>query len=247
VIGVQTAPASARAARFDCFYVYPTVSAEPTDNADLRVQKEERGIATDEASRFSEACNVWAPIYRQITSPTQNQGRYDTAAYGEVAYASVLAAWREYHSKYNRGRPVVFIGHSQGTQMLSRLLRQEIEPSPSLRKQVLLAILVGGNVAVADAPGGPGSFSWIPACRAAGQIGCAIGYSIYSAPPPADSRFGIPGQGASFQGKQFARAGVHIICTNPSALSGAPGCSTRICARHPARMRWPQMRLRPRT
>lgn len=223
VVGVQTAETSARAARFDCFYIYPTVSAETTDNADLRVQKEERGIATDEASRFSVACNLWAPIYRQITSATQNQGRYDTAAYGDVAYASVLAAWREYRSKYNHGRPVVFIGHSQGTQMISRLLRQEIEPNPTLRKQVLLAILVGGNVAVADAPGGQGSFSRIPACRAAGQIGCVIGYSIYSAPPPADSRFGIPGQGASFQGKQFARAGVHIICTNPSALSGGAG------------------------
>jgi hypothetical protein len=223
VIGVKTSQTEARAARFDCFYVYPTVSTETTDNADLLAHKEERGIATDEASRFSEACNVWAPIYRQITSTTQDQGRYDTAAYGDVAYASVLAAWREYRSKYNEGRPVVFIGHSQGTQMISRLLRQEIEPNPALHKQVLLAILVGGNVAVADVPGEHGSFSQIPACGAAGQTGCVIGYSIYSAPPPADSRFGIPGQGASFQGKQFARAGVHIICTNPSALSGGTG------------------------
>jgi hypothetical protein len=223
IIGVGTTERDARAARFDCFYVYPTVSAETTDNADLLVHKEERGIATDEASRFSEACNVWAPIYRQITSTTQNQGRYDTAAYGEVAYASVLASWHEYRSKYNGGRPVVFIGHSQGTQMISRLLRQEIEPNPALRKQVLLAILVGGNVAVADPPSEQGSFSQIPACRAAAQIGCVIGYSIYSEQPPADSRFGIPGQGASFQGKQFARTGVHIICTNPSSLSGGPG------------------------
>jgi pimeloyl-ACP methyl ester carboxylesterase len=223
ISGVETTERDARAAGFDCFYVYPTVSAETSDNADLLVHKEERGIATDEASRFSEACNVWVPIYRQITSTTQDQGRYDTAAYGDVAYASVLAAWREYHSKYNNGRPVVFIGHSQGTQMISRLLRQEIEPSPALRKQVLLAILVGGNVAVADAPGGRGSFAQIPACRAAGQTGCVIGYSIYSEPPPTDSRFGIPGQGASFQGKQFARTGVHIICTNPSALSGGTG------------------------
>jgi hypothetical protein len=223
IIGVETTERDARAARFDCFYVYPTVSAETTSNADLLVGKEERGIATDEASRFSEACNVWSPIYRQITSTTQNQGRYDTASYGDVAYASVLASWHEYRSKYNRGRPVVFIGHSQGTQMISRLLRQEIEPNPSLRKQVLLAILVGGNVAVADVPSAQGSFSLIPACRAAAQIGCAIGYSIYSEQPPADSRFGIPGQGASFQGKQFARTGVHIVCTNPSALSDGTG------------------------
>lgn len=220
IAGVHTTKTDARASRFDCFYVYPTVSVEASDNADLRIQKEQLGIATDEASRFAEVCNVWAPVYRQITGPTQDQGRYDTAAYGDVAYASILAAWREYRTRYNGGRPVVFIGHSQGTQMISRLLRQEIEPDAALRKQVLLAILVGGNVAVADEPGGAGSFANIPACRAAGEVGCVIGYSIYTERPPADSRFGIPGQGASFQGKQFARTGVRIICTNPAALGG---------------------------
>jgi hypothetical protein len=62
-----------------------------------------------------------------------------------------------------------------------------------------------------DAAAAQGSFSQIPACRAAGQIGCVIGYSIYSAPPPAVSRFGIPGQGASFQGKQFAGARIERL------------------------------------
>jgi hypothetical protein len=223
ITGVRTAPVSTRASRFDCFYMYPTVSPDSSDNAGLQIHKQERGIATDEASRFSEVCNVWVPVYRQITVKTQDEHRYDTPAYGDVAYASVLSAWREYRSRYNGGRPIVFIGHSQGVQMLVRLLRQEIEPNPALLAHVLLAILVGGNVAVAQTPGGQGSFRHIPVCSARGQSGCAIGYSLFDAVPPPDSRFGIPGQGASLQGKQFARTGVRIICTNPAALSGGSG------------------------
>jgi DNA-binding beta-propeller fold protein YncE len=204
--------AGERACRsFDCFYVYPTVSPDTSDNAGLQIHAQERGIAIDEASRFSEVCNVWVPIYRQITVKTQNEHRYDTPGYGDVAYASILSAWREYRSRYNAGRPIVFIGHSQGVQMLARLLRQEIEPNPALLRQVLFAILVGGNAAVAQTPGGQGSFRRIPACSAKGQTQCAIGYSLFDAVPPPDSRFGIPGQGASLQGKQFAR-----IVTGPT-------------------------------
>jgi hypothetical protein len=203
VIGVTTA-STQTASRFDCFYVYPTVSPQVTANTDLQVQNEERGIATDQASRFSQACNVWAPVYRQITVPTQDQHRYDTPAYGDIAYASVLSAWQEYRARYNNGLPVIFIGHSQGTQMIARLLRQEIEPHAELRRQVLLAILVGGNIAVANTPHGRGSFASIPPCRSTGQTGCVIAYSLFSTAPPADSRFGIPGQAIRAQRRRHS-------------------------------------------
>ena len=38
-------PPSRQSSRFDCFYVYPTVSPEPGDNADLTVQPAERAAA----------------------------------------------------------------------------------------------------------------------------------------------------------------------------------------------------------
>jgi len=39
------APTAPTASRFDCFYVYPTVSTEPGVNADLTVQTAERAAA----------------------------------------------------------------------------------------------------------------------------------------------------------------------------------------------------------
>ena len=49
-------PASRNASRFDCFYVYPTVSKESGNNADLTVQPAESAAAVAQASRFSQVC-----------------------------------------------------------------------------------------------------------------------------------------------------------------------------------------------
>jgi hypothetical protein len=57
----------ALALAIDCFYVYPTISGEPTINANLSVGFRERKVATARAARFSQVCRVYAPVYRQIT------------------------------------------------------------------------------------------------------------------------------------------------------------------------------------
>src|SRR5262249_42135495 len=53
--------------KIDCFYVYPTVSTQPTVNANLHVDTEETNVAIAQASRYSLACHVYAPMYRQVT------------------------------------------------------------------------------------------------------------------------------------------------------------------------------------
>ena len=55
----------------DCFYVYPTVSDQLTPNANLSIEGEETQIAIDQASRFSRTCNVYAPMYPQLTIPDE--------------------------------------------------------------------------------------------------------------------------------------------------------------------------------
>ena len=47
----------------DCFYVYPTVSAEQTPVANMAVGPEEVAVAKAQASRFSQDCRIYAPIY----------------------------------------------------------------------------------------------------------------------------------------------------------------------------------------
>ena len=218
------ASASARAAqKFDCFYVYPTVSTEETTNADLRVQQAEIATAIDQASQFSAACRVWAPMYRQVTVHGLATGAIINPSALNTAYQSLLSAWKDYLAHDNDGRPIVFIGHSQGSSMLIRLLQSQVDPSPKLRRQMVSAIIAGGNVQVPVGKDVGGSFQHIPLCRSAAQTGCVIAYSSFGSPPPSNSLFGKAGQGVSYLSGQKSGAGQSVACVNPVTFSGASG------------------------
>ena len=75
----------------DCFYVYPTISAQGTLNADLSVDPELVTIAEQQAARFSSVCRVFAPVYRQVTVSGLIDPRV-TAANFDLAYADVRRA-----------------------------------------------------------------------------------------------------------------------------------------------------------
>ena len=141
-----------------------------------------------------------------------------------VAYKSLLAGWTDYLAHDNHGRPIVFLGHSQGAAVLIRLLEHHVDAIPSVRPRWSSAILLGGNVAVPDGRGSSGAtFAHLPLCTSASQFGCVIAYSTFPSQPPADSLFGRPGQGVSLQSGQTASAGVQVACVNPAAIGGATG------------------------
>jgi Protein of unknown function (DUF3089) len=214
---------SRSASRFDCFYVYPTVSTEPGNNADLTVQPAEKAAAILQASRFSQVCNVWAPMYRQATSAALTNGQAVNPAVVGTAYGSLLAAWKDYIAHDNHGRPIIFLGHSQGAAMLIKLLQAQVDPSQRLRRLMVSAIILGGNVQVPAGRLVGGSFKNIPACRSATQTGCVIAYSSFGSTPPAGAFFGRPGQGVSLQSGQTAKAGQQVVCVNPATFSAGTG------------------------
>jgi pimeloyl-ACP methyl ester carboxylesterase len=206
---------NAKRPRIDCFYVYPTVSDQKTINATLRIDPEERSIATYQAARFSQTCKVWAPMYRQITLVGISDRSKITPAAQAKAYGDVARAWREYLAKHNHGRGVVLLGHSQGTYMLRQLIAREIDKRPAVRRRLVSAIILGGDVLVRKGRDTGGDFTNIRACRAATQVGCVVAYSAFGDTPPDDSLFGrVPAT---------ARKGLQVLCTNPAALGGGKG------------------------
>lgn len=213
-------PASANARRFDCFYVYPTVSTEPGVNADLTVQAAERAAAVVQASRFSQRCTVWAPMYRQVT--VSGLGRAGKTGFA-IAYDSLLSAWKDYLAHDNHGRPIIFIGHSQGSAMLIRLLQTQVDRVPSVRRRMVSAILLGGNVQVPAGRVVGGTFRNIPTCGRSSQTGCVIAYSSFGAPPPANSLFGRAGRGVSLLSGQRGTGTQQVACVNPVTFSGRAG------------------------
>lgn len=198
----------------DCFYVYPTVSRDPGMNSDMAAGIEERGVATVQFGRFAGVCRPFAPLYRSATTGSIAAAMMgqDPTPYLNLAYADVLAAWRDYLRHRNNGRPFVLIGHSQGTIHLIRLLQEEIEGKPVAARMVS-ALLIGFNVEVPPGRVSGGTFRTTPLCTRAGQTGCIVTYVSFraSAPPPAGALFG-----------RATAPGRTIACTNPAALgSGA--------------------------
>ena len=213
-------PSASTGSAFDCFYVYPTVSTQHSDNSDLRVQPAEVDAAVAQASGFSQVCRVWAPMYRQRTQASLLKGLGADPAADDVAYDSLLSAWRDYLAHDNDNRPVIFIGHSQGAAMLIRLLAGQVDPDPALRARTVVAILAGGNVTVPTGKAFGTTFHHLPICTATAQSGCVIAYSSFPSQPPSNSDFGRPGQGVSLQSGQTATSGVQVACVNPAALGG---------------------------
>jgi hypothetical protein len=195
------------------------VSTQKAANANLRVQPAEIAAAVSQASRFSQVCRVWAPMYRQRTAASLAVGLGGDPAADQVAYDSLLSAWKDYLAHYNDGRPIVFIGHSQGAAMLIRLLHNVIDPDRALRARMVSAIILGGNVQVPVGKDVGGSFAHIPTCASTRQTGCVIAYSSFGSTPPKASNFGRPGQGVSLQSGQTATAGMQVACVNPVDFS----------------------------
>jgi hypothetical protein len=203
-------PRTATDPKIDCFYVYPTVSDQKTGNADLSIDPTERSIALYQAARYSIDCRVFAPMYRQLTiSSISGQG---AGADPQLAYDDVRRAWATYLRRFNHGRGVVLIGHSQGAFLLRRLIGSELDPHPAMRKLLVSAVLLGGNVTVRKGSDRGGDFQHIRACHRATQVGCVIAFSTFDVVPPADSKFG-----------RTATPGLQVLCTNPAALGGGSG------------------------
>jgi hypothetical protein len=221
-------PKAANKPTVDCFYVYPTVSDDEGPNSDREIDAEERSIALYQAARYSQECRVFAPMYRQITLRALFSGQPITPEMAQLAYNDVLKAWETYLKKHNDGRGVVFVGHSQGTIVLRSLISQEIDPKKEIRKRVVSAILLGGNVLVARDQLVGGDFDRIPACQSSEQTRCVIAFSTFNGPVPPDARFGRPG--GAFGGDPATQ---EVLCTNPSFLRGRPETLRLILPRKP--------------
>ena len=209
--------ANAGSSSFDCFFLYPTVSTQHTMNSSLIIEPPETDVAFNDAAPFSHVCRVWAPMYRQRTVFSLEHGLGADRFANEVAYQSVLVAWRYYLAHFNHGRPVILLGVSQGAAMLIRLLADQFDHSAALRRSLVSAIVLGGNVTVAPGQLLGGSFTHVPLCADAARASCVIAYSSFPAIPPWDAQFGVPGQGVSWLSGQTATSGVEVACVNPVA------------------------------
>ena len=161
------------------FFVHPTTYLKKTHwNAPLDdPQARQIGEITvrANASVFANAAEVWAPRYRQATlgafvseDPAARQAL-------DLAYADVAEAFDTFVAAQPPGRGIVLAGHSQGSFIVKRLLKDKIAGTP-LAKRIVAAYAVGWIVDTArDLPA-----MGLPGCAAPAQTGCMVSFLSFA-------------------------------------------------------------------
>ena len=164
ILGVDT-PTPARKPKADCFYVYPTVSDDQSPNSDLQIDPEERSIALYQAARYALHCRVFAPMYRQLTLSAILHRQPDHRGADRPRVRRRGQRVEELPEPLQQGprgdpdRPLA--GHVRPAPADRRAGR----PRKGVRKRLISALLLGGNVAVPEGGDVGGDFKHIPACR----------------------------------------------------------------------------------
>ena len=107
-----------------------------------------------------------------------------------TAYDSIRAGFEDYLAHFNDGRPIIFIGHSQGSSMLILLLQHFVDNDAALRNRARACHHPRWQRRGAHRQVRRGSFAHIPVCKSTGEKGCVIAYSTFPGEPPATSLFG---------------------------------------------------------
>lgn len=133
----------------DVFYVYPTLI---TSKKDIRwnvttSDKEQNSKVLNkavlfQASAWATSGKLYVPFYRQAHirsySHLDNGGKEAL----NLAYEDIKTAFQVYLEKYNKGRPIIIAGHSQGTTHCIKLLKEFFDNKP-LQKQLIAAYIPG--------------------------------------------------------------------------------------------------------
>jgi pimeloyl-ACP methyl ester carboxylesterase len=120
-----------------------------------------------QASAFNGCCAIYGSRYRQANGQAFRRPGPDGDAALEVAYGDLRRAFRFFLEEHSEGRPFILAGHSQGSALAARLLREEISGSLP-HERLVVAYLIGGPINTVPSPG-------VPTRSAPGQTGCLGG------------------------------------------------------------------------
>ena len=141
----------------DTFFVYPTdymgtnegdPDFAPLDNTDML-----EGVEFDHktmASAYEDATNVFMPYYRQAgfkyASETGKKTGDPREAFATTPYNDITAALDYYFENYNDGRPFIVAGHSQGSGIISLVLKDYFREHPEYYERMIAAYVIGFSI-----------------------------------------------------------------------------------------------------
>lgn len=139
----------------DVFFLHPTVytSKRKFKEWNVEIDDEYNNAKTDystilyQASVFNQHARIFAPRYREAHIKTFFLK--DSALIKrnlDLAYTDIKNAFEYYLKNWNHNRPIIIAGHSQGSVLAQRLLKEFFENKP-LNTQLVAAYITGWSVA----------------------------------------------------------------------------------------------------
>ncbi len=145
---------SANHSPVDVFYLYPT-AWQPTSNDQLYSEIDDptliaggSSVFDRQATAFAPLANLYAPYYRQANAnitlglPIEEQ----TAIMNGIPKEDVFAALDYYFENYNKDRPFILAGHSQGSNVMLFVLSEYMKEHPEIYDRMIAAYAIGYSV-----------------------------------------------------------------------------------------------------
>ena len=136
----------------DVFYVYPTLLLDTKDTRwntpihDVAQNSYVINMAVkNQVSPFATVGKIYVPYYRQAHIRAYDRYTNGGKEAFEIAYGDVKNAFEVYLKKYNKGRPIIIVSHSQGTTHTRRLLKELFDNKP-LQQQLVAAYIPGMGI-----------------------------------------------------------------------------------------------------
>lgn len=139
----------------DIFYVYPTAwsklkkSESDICDIDNPLMLEGSKITFNaQATAFETTGNIYSPYYRQADISCFTDLSIDgrDSVIGGIPASDVISAFDYYIKNYNKGRPFILAGHSQGSIVLLFLLSKYMKENPKVYERMIAAYVIGYSV-----------------------------------------------------------------------------------------------------
>ncbi len=163
----------------DIFFLHPTsyFGSRKFNEWNASIDDSKVNKTTDDgsilyqASIFNGTGRVFAPRYRQAHyySFFTNEKSAEQAV--DLAYKDVYNAFLHYYDNWNKNRPLIIAGHSQGALMAIKLLK-EVFDNEAMKNKLVVAYIVGWPVPAE-------TFKYLNVCKNENMTSCICSWRTY--------------------------------------------------------------------
>ena len=139
----------------DVFYLSDTTYQKPTPSSpnigpidDSAMQQGAKSAFSRTATAFETVADIYAPYNRQVDAmykkslPIPQQ----LALEAGIPTQDAMGAFDYYIKHYNKGRPFILAGHSQGSNLVENILADYMKKNPKVYKRMVAAYVIGYSI-----------------------------------------------------------------------------------------------------